>query len=149
MTVSRRVLALISTLALSRESICHRGREGLELLAGVAIHTEIAAKGITDFVAAPPHVLAQHEAWAVTAQLVHARAMMACHGEDQVGALDQLTRQEACPMPREIEAPLEADEVGAFGCGRAVPGSRSRRGHGRSEERRVGKECRSRWSPYH
>src|SRR5215813_1173797 len=24
-----------------------------------------------------------------------------------------------------------------------------RRGHGRSEERRVGKECRSRWSPYH
>src|ERR1051325_12163691 len=22
-------------------------------------------------------------------------------------------------------------------------------GHGRSEERRVGKECRSRWSPYH
>src|SRR2546427_4567237 len=26
---------------------------------------------------------------------------------------------------------------------------RCRRGHGRSEERRVGKECRSRWSPYH
>ena len=24
-----------------------------------------------------------------------------------------------------------------------------RRGHARSEERRVGKECRSRWSPYH
>ena len=24
-----------------------------------------------------------------------------------------------------------------------------RRGMGRSEERRVGKECRSRWSPYH
>ena len=23
------------------------------------------------------------------------------------------------------------------------------RGKGRSEERRVGKECRSRWSPYH
>ncbi len=22
-------------------------------------------------------------------------------------------------------------------------------GHNRSEERRVGKECRSRWSPYH
>ena len=22
-------------------------------------------------------------------------------------------------------------------------------GHSRSEERRVGKECRSRWSPYH
>src|SRR5258707_4488182 len=31
------------------------------------------------------------------------------------------------------------------------PGDRERRGlaPGRSEERRVGKECRSRWSPYH
>ena len=29
-----------------------------------------------------------------------------------------------------------------FGCGAAVATSRS-------EERRVGKECRSRWSPYH
>ena len=27
--------------------------------------------------------------------------------------------------------------------------SRLERGHERSEERRVGKECRSRWSPYH
>src|SRR5256885_5413775 len=26
---------------------------------------------------------------------------------------------------------------------------RTEAGHGRSEERRVGKECRSRWSPYH
>ena len=26
---------------------------------------------------------------------------------------------------------------------------RNERGRGRSEERRVGKECRSRWSPYH
>ena len=30
---------------------------------------------------------------------------------------------------------------------RAVPGITV--GHERSEERRVGKECRSRWSPYH
>src|SRR3712207_7048004 len=28
-------------------------------------------------------------------------------------------------------------------------GGRPRRGSRRSEERRVGKECRSRWSPYH
>src|SRR2546430_8702633 len=28
-------------------------------------------------------------------------------------------------------------------------GADQRRGRGRSEERRVGKECRSRWSPYH
>ena len=30
-----------------------------------------------------------------------------------------------------------------------VPVSELCREHGRSEERRVGKECRSRWSPYH
>src|SRR2546427_962328 len=29
------------------------------------------------------------------------------------------------------------------------PGDMADRGAGRSEERRVGKECRSRWSPYH
>src|SRR2546430_16814451 len=31
----------------------------------------------------------------------------------------------------------------------AVPHRRRSGGTGRSEERRVGKECRSRWSPYH
>src|SRR3712207_9586481 len=30
-----------------------------------------------------------------------------------------------------------------------VAGAVLRSGRGRSEERRVGKECRSRWSPYH
>ena len=30
-----------------------------------------------------------------------------------------------------------------------VPGHKRGRGNPRSEERRVGKECRSRWSPYH
>ena len=30
-----------------------------------------------------------------------------------------------------------------------IPGSGKSPGEGRSEERRVGKECRSRWSPYH
>ena len=30
-----------------------------------------------------------------------------------------------------------------------VYGKRSTGGRNRSEERRVGKECRSRWSPYH
>jgi len=32
--------------------------------------------------------------------------------------------------------------VGESGCGKSTAGRRS-------EERRVGKECRSRWSPYH
>src|SRR6266545_1406532 len=130
MTVSKRVLALISTLAFSRESIGNRGREGRELLAGVAVHTEIAAKRVADLVAATAGVLAEHEDSALTTQLVHAGAMMARHREDQVGAFDELTRQEACPMSREIEAPLEAHEVGAFGCGCAVPRSRSSRRHG-------------------
>ena len=31
----------------------------------------------------------------------------------------------------------------------ALPGSTASVGAVRSEERRVGKECRSRWSPYH
>src|SRR6266542_929614 len=31
----------------------------------------------------------------------------------------------------------------------AVPAPEARPGEGRSEERRVGRECRSRWSPYH
>src|SRR2546421_3119699 len=34
-------------------------------------------------------------------------------------------------------------------CDRRQPRRRRSRGRTRSEERRVGKECRSRWSPYH
>ena len=37
---------------------------------------------------------------------------------------------------------------GSFINGRAIRG-RNRLRDGRSEKRRVGKECRSRWSPYH
>src|SRR5436189_3365433 len=36
------------------------------------------------------------------------------------------------------------EELGSVGPSRSAPGF-----PGRSEERRVGKECRSRWSPYH
>src|SRR2546425_10300481 len=43
-------------------------------------------------------------------------------------------------------APIEGKEQGP----EPQPGRRGRRPQGeRSEERRVGKECRSRWSPYH
>src|SRR2546423_4424616 len=51
----------------------------------------------------------------------------------QPGAVElqqQLTHQDAC------------SSVNRRGAGKAVEGRRS-------EERRVGKECRSRWSPYH
>ena len=41
---------------------------------------------------------------------------------------------------RELRVPI---------CGRFYPNEGGVAGYGRSEERRVGKECRSRWSPYH
>src|SRR6266478_562081 len=42
-----------------------------------------------------------------------------------------------------------AREVLAAGRAGSIPPPWRRRRGGRSEERRVGKECRSRWSPYH
>ena len=43
---------------------------------------------------------------------------------------------------------LIAVMVAIFGAALLLPFPRGR-GEDRSEERRVGKECRSRWSPYH
>src|SRR6266550_2939282 len=129
MTVSRRVLALISTLALSGETVGNRGGECLELLTGVPVHAEIAAKGIAHLVAATARILTEHENAALAAQLVHTRAVMTCHGEDQVGAFDQFARQEAGAVSREIEAPLEArasasaDALNANPCASAIPRS--------------------------
>ena len=44
-------------------------------------------------------------------------------------------------------SPMSAWEVGALSAQGALGLGQAR--VGRSEERRVGKECRSRWSPYH
>src|SRR5256885_11021656 len=47
---------------------------------------------------------------------------------------------------------IEASDAFAFGLGlgeRRQKHCRENGNDGRSEERRVGKECRSRWSPYH
>src|SRR5256886_13656752 len=49
--------------------------------------------------------------------------------------------RDACPQDREPAWQLQRS---AFGLPEEGPPS-----HPRSEERRVGKECRSRWSPYH
>ena len=54
----------------------------------------------------------------------------------------------AAPIIREQLRKLNIDVVNQMEDGplRQRPGDLE---HGRSEERRVGKECRSRWSPYH
>ena len=44
---------------------------------------------------------------------------------------------------------LEAVKNGARQLECTINGIGERAGNARSEERRVGKECRSRWSPYH
>ena len=43
------------------------------------------------------------------------------------------------------ESACKAGDSGSIPGSERSPGE----GNGRSEERRVGKECRSRWSPYH
>ena len=43
---------------------------------------------------------------------------------------------------------LVKDKLKEFGCDEVIEGI-GKTGVVRSEERRVGKECRSRWSPYH
>src|SRR5256885_17264951 len=60
---------------------------------------------------------------------------------------------------RQVPNLKRADDARSFGqCGEALsndaralerPGRDARANTQRSEERRVGKECRSRWSPYH
>ena len=49
------------------------------------------------------------------------------------------------PLP--LVAPHQVHRISILDS--VVPGVRAELGDDRSEERRVGKECRSRWSPYH
>src|SRR2546430_10997267 len=61
-----------------------------------------------------------------------------------------VTGVQTCALPiSAVDAAADAEIVGRDDeelrrCGHSARGGRSR-----SEERRVGKECRSRWSPYH
>src|SRR3989441_6415931 len=57
---------------------------------------------------------------------------------DELGTLDQPIAVRRKPAPPERESHDQSDEQDAGQAGLT-----------RSEERRVGKECRSRWSPYH
>ena len=53
---------------------------------------------------------------------------------------------ECCCSPEILRKVGKVDALG--GHGHVINGLRANN-HTRSEERRVGKECRSRWSPYH
>src|SRR6266576_4653497 len=124
MTVNSRVLALISTLALGGEPVRHGSGEALELLTGITVDAQIAAKRIADFVVAPAGVFAQDEHVSLTAQLVDAGAMMSRHGENQIRLLDQLAREQPGPVPGEIEAAFESDQIRPFRRRGAIPGAR-------------------------
>ena len=50
------------------------------------------------------------------------------------------------PQPLQIDNSLTSEEIAR---GTLTPEVLWKMGRVRSEERRVGKECRSRWSPYH
>ena len=67
----------------------------------------------------------------------HQGLMHACGHDLHVAGLVGAAR-----ILHELRDELEGDVVFMFQPGEEGPG-------GRSEERRVGKECRSRWSPYH
>src|SRR5205085_644834 len=129
---SRRVSALTSTRELFDDALHGRLDESFELGTGVAVHVQVAAERIADlrFVTLSSGVLAQHEHATLAAELVHPRPVVPRHGEDQVGAFDQLPRQEARAVAREVEPPFEPDQVGPLGDGRTVPRSGAGGRHG-------------------
>src|SRR2546425_10473276 len=82
-----------------------------------------------------------------------ARSLLECGGvaghDEPIGTLGDDGGERALDLSgaSELET-LEADTEGLGGALDIVH-LRGNPGIGRSEERRVGKECRSRWSPYH
>src|SRR5438094_2929359 len=104
-TASRRVLALTSTRELFDDPIHRRLDERLEFGACVAVHAEVAAERVAHLglVTLAAGVLPEHEDVPFTAQLVDARPVMARHGEDEVGRLHQLAREQPRAGSRETE----------------------------------------------
>src|SRR5664279_15800 len=56
---------------------------------------------------------------------IEALEVMRPHREDEIGAVEQIAREEARLVRREIDVVLEAHEQGAVGGGRAFPGGRA------------------------
>src|ERR1035438_7500970 len=84
---------------------------------------------------------------------VHRAAYRASTGANRRGEDRSLPENEGCGTGgydcRGRTVRMEGDRPRAGGGKIAVPTVADRDGVIRSEERRVGKECRSRWSPYH
>ena len=59
------------------------------------------------------------------------------------------TRVKVAPAPESLEESQNIKGIVALEDPQANPRRKKGRIRRRSEERRVGKECRSRWSPYH
>ena len=68
-------------------------------------------------------------------------AALACCGNDTTASTDQAT---AADQEQSENATTETQTDGS-----QTDANIEQAATGRSEERRVGKECRSRWSPYH
>src|SRR2546425_11973567 len=66
--------------------------------------------------------------------------------EDSSDGQSERAIDESCPLRNGIAALRRTRSANAISASTEPPHSRR---HERSEERRVGKECRSRWSPYH
>ena len=78
------------------------------------------------------------------------------NGTRPKAVLTEASGQVGIEVPRDRDGsfgPCSGGLAGAWtgpaASARRTPGTASLRARRRSEERRVGKECRSRWSPYH
>src|SRR5581483_11369643 len=84
-------------------------------------------------------------------ELVERGIRWAVGKEPVVGApKEQANAQEASfPVPQMTPKRKDVKPFEYVDVGKKIPNYTPSRTWGRSEERRVGKECRSRWSPYH
>src|SRR5256886_13983132 len=111
----------------------------MSLLAGASLAPALAAGALR---AAPPgvslsQIVEKHVAARGGVKAWHAVQTLAVSGKLDAGTGDSVTR--SITMARQ----------GAGASARRAERAAAQAATKRSEERRVGKECRSRWSPYH
>src|SRR5688572_31920530 len=113
-----------------------KGRDAVKLDAARPALRRALAKSLYEHFSAPEGTAETTPGVSATKRLEQARAEL-------VDACDGFLRRAA------IEASLTKDERREILKGMCLTRSVDNRLKQRSEERRVGKECRSRWSPYH